>query len=73
VRDASLDITRGASFALLEASGAGKTTLLRRIAGFEGATAGQMLIDGQEMRDTPPHRRPAPYERRGTGCRGRPG
>jgi ABC-type Fe3+/spermidine/putrescine transport system ATPase subunit len=58
VRDVTLHIAQGEFFSLLGASGSGKTTLLRMIAGFEGVTTGQILIDGQEMQDTPPHLRP---------------
>ena len=58
VRDVSLDIGAGEFFSLLGASGSGKTTLLRMIAGFEGVSSGTILIDGQEMQDTPPHLRP---------------
>jgi spermidine/putrescine transport system ATP-binding protein/putrescine transport system ATP-binding protein len=58
VADVTLDIARGEFFSLLGASGSGKTTLLRMIAGFEAVSAGQILIDGQEMQDLPPHLRP---------------
>ena len=58
VRDVTLDIGKGEFFSLLGASGSGKTTLLRMIAGFEGVSSGRILIDGQEMQDTPPHLRP---------------
>lgn len=58
VQNVSLDIRSGEFFSLLGASGSGKTTLLRMIAGFEAVTSGQILIDGQEMQDTPPHLRP---------------
>jgi spermidine/putrescine ABC transporter ATP-binding subunit len=58
VQDVTLDIAQGEFFSLLGASGSGKTTLLRMIAGFEGVTSGQIVIDGQPMQDTPPHLRP---------------
>jgi spermidine/putrescine transport system ATP-binding protein/putrescine transport system ATP-binding protein len=58
VQDVHLDIRAGEFFSLLGASGSGKTTLLRMIAGFEAVSKGQILIDGQEMQDTPPHLRP---------------
>ncbi|PQO22974.1 polyamine ABC transporter ATP-binding protein [Rhodobacteraceae bacterium WD3A24] len=58
VDDVSLDIYRGELFCLLGASGCGKSTLLRMLAGFERPTAGQIIIDGQDMSEVPPHRRP---------------
>ena len=58
VQEVSLEIAGGEFFSLLGASGSGKTTLLRMLAGFEGVTAGRILIDGQPMQDTPPHLRP---------------
>jgi len=53
-----LDIHAGEFFALLGPSGCGKTTLLRLLAGFETATAGRVLLDGEDLAGTPPHQRP---------------
>src|SRR6056300_132218 len=44
-------------FALLGPSGCGKTTLMRMLAGFETATKGTILIDGQDMAHVPAHNR----------------
>ena len=54
----SLDIYEGEFFALLGPSGCGKTTLLRMIAGFERPHAGRILLEGIDLADVPPHRRP---------------
>jgi putrescine transport system ATP-binding protein len=58
VDDVSLDIARGAFFALLGPSGCGKTTLLRLLAGFERPDEGRILIEGDDMGAVPPYRRP---------------
>ena len=52
-----LEITRGEFFTLLGPSGSGKTTTLRMIAGFEQPTEGRILLDGNDMAYTPPHKR----------------
>jgi putrescine transport system ATP-binding protein len=54
----TLDIFQGEFFALLGPSGCGKTTLLRMLAGFETPDAGRILLDGKDVSDLPPHRRP---------------
>ena len=58
VDSVNLDIHRGEIFSILGASGCGKTTLLRMIAGFEVPTAGRIFIDGVDVTDQPPYRRP---------------
>ncbi len=56
--DVSITIRKGEFFTLLGPSGCGKTTLLRLIAGFETPTSGQILLDGRDITDDPPNRRP---------------
>ena len=58
LEDISIDIHSGEIFALLGPSGCGKSTLLRIIAGFETPTEGVVLIDGEDVTDVPPNKRP---------------
>lgn len=57
LHDVSLNIGAGEFFTLLGPSGCGKTTLLRILAGLQEVQDGQVLINGADMRDVPPHRR----------------
>jgi spermidine/putrescine transport system ATP-binding protein len=57
VDDISLEIQPGEFFSLLGPSGCGKTTTLRMVAGFEPPTSGQIMLDGVEVGNWPPHRR----------------
>jgi putative spermidine/putrescine transport system ATP-binding protein len=52
-----LDIRRGEFLTLLGPSGSGKTTLLMMIAGFQEATAGDILLDGASIVNTPAEKR----------------
>ncbi|SEG55473.1 spermidine/putrescine transport system ATP-binding protein/putrescine transport system ATP-binding protein [Nonomuraea solani] len=56
--EVSLEIGQGEFFALLGPSGCGKTTLLRIIAGFETPDAGRVTLDGDDLLDKQPNRRP---------------
>jgi spermidine/putrescine transport system ATP-binding protein len=56
--DVSVKIRKGEFFTLLGPSGCGKTTLLRMIAGFEMPTSGSILLEGAEISDLPPNKRP---------------
>ena len=58
VDNVSLDVREGEFFALLGPSGCGKTTLLRMLAGVETPTEGKILIDGKDVAELPPNKRP---------------
>lgn len=53
-----LSIGKGELFVLLGSSGSGKTTLLRTLGGFVPASAGRIMLGGQDITRLPPHRRP---------------
>jgi spermidine/putrescine transport system ATP-binding protein len=58
VDNLSLMVESGEFLTLLGPSGCGKTTTLRMIGGFELPSAGRILINGEEMGNRPPYRRP---------------
>ena len=57
VHGINLHMPSGEFFSMLGPSGCGKTTTLRMIAGFEQPTEGKILLDGEDMACTPPHKR----------------
>ena len=58
LNDVSLQVKKGEFVTILGPSGCGKTTLLRCIAGFQVASAGDILLKGEDVTSTPPYRRP---------------
>jgi len=57
VKDLNLDIQKGEFLTLLGPSGSGKTTTLMMLAGFEVPTHGEIYLDGNPIKNVPPHRR----------------
>lgn len=57
VDSVELDVAAGEFLTLLGPSGSGKTTLLNIVAGFVQPDDGAVLLDGQPITHTPPHRR----------------
>ncbi len=57
VKDMNLEIAEGEFLTLLGPSGCGKTTTLRMIAGFEDATDGIILVQGERVEDKQPYQR----------------
>jgi spermidine/putrescine transport system ATP-binding protein len=53
-----LDVSRNEFLTLLGPSGCGKTTLLHSISGFVELDGGRVFIDGEDMTERPPHKRP---------------
>ena len=54
----SLYVRKGEFVTILGPSGCGKTTLLRILAGFGSADSGELIINGENITDMPPHKRP---------------
>lgn len=58
IKGIDIDIYEGEFVTLLGPSGCGKSTTLRIIAGFEDSSSGQVLLDGRNIVETAPHKRP---------------
>lgn len=54
----SLSVEQGEFLTLLGPSGCGKTTILRMVAGFEVPSAGNILLDDEDITRRPPSKRP---------------
>ena len=57
VKDLNLQIAQGEFLTMLGPSGSGKTTCLMMLAGFETATHGEIMLDGNPINNIPPHKR----------------
>ncbi len=58
VEDFNLEVKKGEFVTFLGPSGCGKTTTLRMIAGFELPSEGQILLNGNDISNLPPNKRP---------------
>lgn len=58
VSDFNLEVKRGEFVTFLGPSGCGKTTTLRMIAGFDLPTEGEILLNGKNITNLPPNKRP---------------
>ena len=58
LKGVTADIRTNEFFTLLGPSGCGKTTLLRLIAGFEAPSSGEILLEGRDIANLAPYRRP---------------
>lgn len=58
VKGVSLDVNKGELVTLLGPSGCGKTTVLRAVGGFLEPDSGDILIEGRNVLQVPPEKRP---------------
>lgn len=58
VENFNLYVNKGEFITFLGPSGCGKTTTLRMIAGFEMPTSGKILLNGEDITNLPPYKRP---------------
>lgn len=57
IKGLSLKVSSGSITALVGSNGAGKTTLMQTISGLLPLSEGSVLFDGENISETPPHRR----------------
>src|SRR5579863_6275204 len=55
LREVSLEVRRGDIVTLIGGNGAGKTTTLRAISGLLKAQSGEILLEGRNITNLPPH------------------
>lgn len=58
VDNINLYVRKGEFITFLGPSGCGKTTTLRMIAGFDKPTSGKIFLNGEDISDLPPNKRP---------------
>ena len=58
IDNVSFYVNKGEFITFLGPSGCGKTTTLRMIAGFDIPTSGKILLNGKDITDLPPNKRP---------------
>jgi putative spermidine/putrescine transport system ATP-binding protein len=58
IENLDLEVASGELVCLLGASGSGKTTILRMVGGFLPVDQGRIRIDGKDVTEVPPERRP---------------
>ena len=58
VDNVSFYVRKGEFITFLGPSGCGKTTTLRMIAGFDKPTSGKIMLNGKDISDLPPNKRP---------------
>ena len=58
VEDFNLEVKKGEFVTFLGPSGCGKTTILRILGGFDAPTEGKILLDGVDITNLPPNKRP---------------
>ncbi|MCQ2399585.1 MAG: ATP-binding cassette domain-containing protein, partial [Clostridia bacterium] len=58
VDNVNLSIRKGEFVTFLGPSGCGKTTTLRMIAGLDKPSSGKILLNGKDITELPPYKRP---------------